>query len=386
MKKKGLKEATQTYHVSSSPIHDTLLETPTNSTIPSPVGFVHSAAPAGHQDDTNHSHFRVAAQFAELPSQTPRVNPDRLSPRVELVLGPPIAGHSNGGSSKWRDRTADWVEMVERSGLRGGGGGDAGAGNSYHRNPNFRRTSSFNDPKPQLPSTAHSRRFRERSMTQVIADTTYTSFCEGFSQIDKHFPSQVGSWTLPEGSCWSKGGRERQPYYSIPEHGTPEWSKSRLQRNDQSMTLQHTRTSTNQTSGHEDMRSSSGLTGGRVVGGVSGIGGPSTEAAGPQGMKQLSMDRAEMAEWNWNRRGPSPIQRNILARKLKEAQSSSGVRGRQRSSTFSVSSSEQRKGRCCSLPMSGGHSSSDISPYRLSEAEQRMLDLDLSSVYAGQED
>lgn len=99
----------------------------------------------------------------------------------------------------------------------------------------------------------------------------------------------------------------------------------------------------------------------------------------------LGLDRAGRAEQNWSRRGPSPIQRNILARKLKEAQSctaTSGQRGRQRSSTFSVSASEQRKGRCRSLPLSGEYSSGGGgSSYGLSEAEQRMMDLDLSSSY-----
>ncbi|XP_070700064.1 thrombospondin type-1 domain-containing protein 1 [Pempheris klunzingeri] len=380
MKKKGLKEATQLYHVSSSPVHDTLLETsasPTNSPIPTPTGFVHCALPLSLQDDTKHNHFHVAAPFSEPPSQTSRLTPDRLSPRVELVLGPLASTHASGGSSKWRDRTADWVEMVERSGLPGlRDGGDAGMGNFSHKNPNFRRTSSFNDTKPQPPSSAHSRQFRERSMTQV------------------------GSRTLPEGSCWTKGGWERQPYrsYPIPEHGASEWAKSGPQRNGQrrpwietavpshNNELKHTGTNTNSISTSEkhakaDLsgtgeRKRSGETG--VVEGVSGIGGPAT------GPARLSVDRAERAEQNWNRRGPSPIQRNILARKLKEAQSCS-VKARQRSSTFSVSSSEQSKGRCHSLPMSGDYSSGGGgSSYRLSEAEQRMLDLDLSSAHAGE--
>ncbi|KAM9847132.1 thrombospondin type-1 domain-containing protein 1 [Aulostomus maculatus] len=372
MKKKGLKEATQLYHVSSSPVHDTLQETstsPTSSNIPSPTAP--SAPPLGPQD--NHSHFHVTAP-----------KPDRLSPRVEMVLGPPISGHASGGSSRWRDRTADWVEMVEKSGLAGlragGVGGDAGVGNSY-KNPNFRRTSSFNDTKPQLPSSALSRQFRERSMTQV------------------------GSRTLPEGSCWSKGGR---PYfhYPIPEHGASEWTKFRPQRNDQrklqieaaassqSSELRHMGTNTNfilpsEKHSKGDLRGfgergGSGGTGGGE--GISGIGGPAAGPLNSHGMNQLFVDRAERAEQNWNRRGPSPIQRNILARKLKEAQSCSGVKGRQRSSTFSVSSSEQRKGRCHSLPMSGGYGSSDGSSYRLSEAEQRMLDLDLPLAFTGEED
>lgn len=370
MKKKGLKEATQLYHVSSSPVHDTLLETsasPTSSPVP-------TLLPLGLQDDANHSLFHIVAPFSELPSQTPRVTPDRLSPRGELVLGPPVSARASGGSSKWRDRTADWVEMVERSGLaglRGGGGGggeDKGMENSYHKNPNFRRTSSFNDTRPQPLSTTPTRQFRERSMTQV------------------------GSRTLPEGSSWTKGGWERQPFrsYPIPEHGGSEWTKSRPQRDDQRMPwtqtavpsqsteLKHAGTNTNSISALAKADHSS--TGERRRSGeprsgegISGIGGP---AAGPT---SLSMDRAERAEQNWNRRGPSPMQRNILARKLKEAQSSSGAKGRQRSSTFSASSLEQRKGRGRSLPMSVDYSSSGSSPYRLSEAEQRMLDLDLSS-------
>ncbi|KAG8007970.1 Thrombospondin type-1 domain-containing protein 1 [Nibea albiflora] len=267
--------------------------------------------------------------------------------------------------------------MVERSGLAGLRGG-SDAGNSSHKNPNFRRTSSFNDCKPQPPPSAHSRQFRERSMTQV------------------------GSRTLPEGSCWTKGGWERQPYrsYPIPEHGPPDWAKSRSERNIQrkpwietavpshNSELKHTGTNTNSISayakhaktdirGTAEMQKQSRETGGGQ--GISGIGGP---VAGPA---SLSVDRAERAEQNWNRRGPSPIQRNMLARKLKEAQSCSGVKGRQRSSTFSAPSSGERKGRCRSLPMSGDYSSGDGSPFRLSEAEQRMLDLDLSSTYGEEE-
>ncbi|XP_069002450.1 thrombospondin type-1 domain-containing protein 1 [Embiotoca jacksoni] len=378
MKKKGLKEATQLYHVSSSPVHDTVVETsasPTNSPVPTSIGFAHPALNLGVQDDPDRNHFCIAAPFSELPRQILRVTPDRLSPRVELVLGPPVSAQGSGGSSKWRDRTADWVEMVERSGLAGLRGG----GDKNPKNPNFRRTSSFNDTKLQPTSSAQTRQFRERSLTQV------------------------GSRTLPEGSCWTKRGWERPPYrsYPIPEHGASEWPKPRPQRNDQrkpwidtavplhNNELKHAGTNTNSISatekhgkadlsgtGERQTRGESGGGGGETI---SGIGGPASGPFSPLGMNHLIVDRAERAEQNWNRRGPSPIQRNILARKLKEAQSSSGVRGRQRSSTFSVSSSEQRKGRCRSLPMSGDYSSSAGSPYRLSAAEQRMLDLDLSS-------
>lgn len=361
MKKKGLKEATQMYHVSSSPVNDTLLEisaSPTTSPVPTPTGFAHPSMTP--QDDVDHSQFQRVAPFSKPPPQSSRVALDRQSPRVEPL----------SGSSRWRDRTADWVEMVERSGLAAHrGGGDAGTANSYHRNPNFRRTSSFNDTKPQSYLSGHSRQFRERSMTQV------------------------GSRTLPEGSSWSKGGWERQPHrsYPIPEHGIPEWVKSKPQKDHKPWTetavspqkseLKHAGTSTvskpactrndktDLGSNTESQRSSES----REAQGVSGIGGPVA------GLTSLNVDRAEQ---NWYRRGPSPIQRNMLARKLKEAQSCSGIKGRQRSSTFSASSTEQRKGRCRSLPMSEDYSSSGGSPYRLSEAEQKMLDLDLSLTFA----
>ncbi|KAM6907622.1 thrombospondin type-1 domain-containing protein 1 [Xenentodon cancila] len=391
MKKKGLKEATQLYHVSSSPVHDTIVETnvsATNSPIPTPTEFAHSTL--GLQDDRNQNHFCIATPISELPTQTPRVTPDRLSPGVELVLGPPVSTHASGGKSNWRDRTADWVEMVERStfaGLRGGGG-DAATGNAYPKNPNFRRTSSFTDTKLQQTSSALSRQFRERSMTQV------------------------GSRTLPEGSCWTKGRWESQPHrpYPIPEHRVSEWTNAKPHRNDQrkpwiakaspshTTELKHMGTNTNSFSASEKRvkadfsgaaeRRKGSDSGGGGGGGelVSGIGCQATKPAAPYGVNQLSLDRAERAEQNWNRRGPSPIQRNILARKLKESQSSSGVRGRQRSFSFNVSSSDQRKARCNSLTMSGDYSSGGGSPYKLTEAEQRMLDLDLSPVYVREEE
>ncbi|TWW74664.1 thrombospondin type-1 domain-containing protein 1 isoform X1 [Takifugu flavidus] len=354
MKKRGLKEATQMYHVSSSPVNDTLLEisaSPTASPVPTPTGLVHTAQP----QEVNPNPFRITALFPEPPGQTSWVKHDGLNPKTELPSGP---GRSWDSTSR-HNRTADWVEMVERSGLTGPRGGDPETRSSYYRNPYFRRTSSFNDPKPQLLSSG---KFRERSMTQV------------------------GSRTLPDGSCWSKERWERQRCRpcAIPEDGVSEWTKFRPYKDDQvkswTGTPSHSRlkdTGTNTTYlkhtlsdlSKEKQRSSEA----GIGQGISGIGGPSTAPAG------LSADAAERAEQNWNRRGPSPIHRNILARKLKAAQSSSGNKGRQRSSTFSVSTAEERKSRCRSLPMSG-----DGSHYRLSEAEQRMLDLDLSSAFDGE--
>lgn len=164
MKKRGLKEATQMYHVSSSPVNDTLLEisaSPTVSPVPTPTGLVHAAQP-GSSQEVNPNPFRITAPFPEPPGQTSWVKHDGLNPKTELPPGP---GRSWESTSR-HNRTADWVEMVERSGLTGPRGGDPETRSSYYRNPYFRRTSSFNDPKPQLLSSG---KFRERSMTQVFS-------------------------------------------------------------------------------------------------------------------------------------------------------------------------------------------------------------------------
>nr|XP_057943105.1 putative tyrosine-protein phosphatase TPTE [Doryrhamphus excisus] len=340
MKKKGLKEATQVYHVSSSPVHDTMVGTstsPSSSVIPTSTGL-----PCLHGEQNQ--------SFSELPLQASRITREPLTPRVELILGPPVSGHVNEGSSRWLNRTADWVEMVQKSGL---------VGNSSQKNPHFRRTSSFTDAKPQISSSGHCGAFRERSMTQV------------------------GSRTLPEGNSWTKERRERPSFssYPIPEHDTPKWTHPRAQGCNQrkpwietsipSHTNEVKHAGTNTSEEHLDC---SGTTEGHM--GISGIGGPATSPTSPHGVNLLSVERAEQ---NWNRRGPSPIQRNMLARKLKEAQSCSGAKGRQRSSTFSVSSLEHRKDQCHSLPGSGGCASGERSAYRLSGVEERMMDLDLSS-------
>lgn len=232
---------------------------------------------------------------------------------------------------------------------------------------------------------------------------------------------QVTPRTLPEGSCRTRGAWENQAYpshpsYPIPEQEVSDWARThpRLTGDDRrrpwvetaapcfSTESKHTGTSTAAAIPMTELPSKTDLTGERERrrsgvgggggGGISGIGGPVSRGGGTH----LGQERAERAEQNWSRRGPSPIQRNILARKLREAQSfsqASDQRGRQqhqqhqqrqRSSTFSVSVSEQRKGRCRSLPLSGDYSSSG-SPYGLSEAEQRMMDLDLTSGYLGEE-
>ncbi|XP_056449639.1 thrombospondin type-1 domain-containing protein 1 [Gadus chalcogrammus] len=367
MKKQGLTEATQVYHVSSSPVDDNMLSTtasPTATLTSTPTGLHLPPPPLPPPASPGIQEHHYQHQAAER----------RLSPREELRLGPPLPGYGGGGgggTSRRQERTADWVEMVERSGMGRGGGVEAG-NSSSPVNPHFRRTCSFTDAKPQPAALAGSRAFRERSMTQVA------------------------SRTLPEGSCRARGIREGQPYpafpsYPIPELGPFDWGPSTPKRTWLEAAAPGLSLSPQPLGTRPQDRHNTALLNGTVerdrletVGcGPLSRGGPPQRGCPRNGVlcppwsaNQLALERAERAEQCWSRRGPSPIQRNILARRLKEAQACSGAPGgpggRQRSATFSASTEEQRKGRCHSLPISG-------SPYRLSDAEQRMMDLDLPS-------
>ncbi|KAL7847220.1 hypothetical protein SRHO_G00222000 [Serrasalmus rhombeus] len=322
MKKKGLKEATQVYHVSQSPIDDTMLE----ATASTSAGLTPVPQELESQEEPNISHFHKSPFPEPLwPHKNSATLPDRLSPKVDLILGTPKSAFS--ARERRQERTADWVAMVERSRL------------DCSKNPNFRRTSSFNESNlQQLPPP---RPFRERSMTQVA-------------------PRQ-----LPEGSCRTRAWEHPIPEledWSQPKYRVPDSSSDQRRRPwvGTPPSLSKTKPSV-LNSGTSGTLTQDVLSDGRTLGRAPSFG----------------MDRAERAEQNWSRRGPSPIQRNMLARKLREANSAASSQ-RQRSSTFS--SYEQRRGRCRSLPLSGDYSNSS---YGLTEAEKRMMDI---SGYLGEED
>ncbi|XP_026129347.1 thrombospondin type-1 domain-containing protein 1 isoform X2 [Carassius auratus] len=310
MKKKGLKEATQIYHVSQSPVDDTMLE-PMAST---PSGLTPVPQELDSPEESSSSHFRIRSPFPE-PTWPPKNNALTDRQKVDL-LSPRKSSFS--ASSHRLERTADWVEMVERSRV------------PYSKNPNFRRTSSFNENNQnQLPP---SRPYRERSMTQVT-------------------PRQ-----LPEGSC-----RSRPWEHTLPELEV--WSCSSPRITDSSVDHRR-RPWVGTPPSQSNMKDSVPVTPTKE---------PLVDRHRVARSPSSAMDRAEQ---NWNRRGPSPIQRNILARKLREANSSTCQR--QRSSTFSTS--DQRRGRCRSLPLSADYSNS---PYSLTESEQHMMDI---SGYLGDDD
>lgn len=347
MKKQGLKETTKVYHVSQSPIDDTMLEAVEAST---QSGLTCTQQDSESQEDSNLSRFRIKSPFLEggWTAKTSKTLPDRLGTKSDFgVLGSPTAGFS----AQKRERTADWVEMVERCGV------------GYSKNPNFRRTSSFHETKLHQPATpsssAAARPFRERSMTQVT-------------------PRQ-----MPEGSCRTRGAWEQPP----PIRESEAWVPGKP-RTSESTTDSRRRPWIEASPCLIDLKPNTG----GLIRSVSAGTDTSARPGVPLGERHrgdasspplaLGLSRAEQAEQNWNRRGPSPIQRNILARKLREANATANsnannanaAQHRQRSATFS--STAQRRDRCRSLPLSGDYSNACISsPYGLSEAEKRMIDL-----------
>uniref|UniRef100_A0A8C2HWA8 Thrombospondin type-1 domain-containing protein 1 n=1 Tax=Cyprinus carpio TaxID=7962 RepID=A0A8C2HWA8_CYPCA len=307
------KEATQVYHVSQSPVDNTMLEAMAST----PTGLTPVLQELDSPEESSSSHFRIRSPFPE-PTWPSKNN--ALSDRQKLDLLLSSTKSSFSASSRRLERTADWVEMVERSRM------------PYSKNPNFRRTSSFheNNQKQLLLS----RPYRERSMTQVT-------------------PRQ-----LPEGSC-----RSRPWEHTLPELEV--WSCSSPRITDSS--VDHRRRPWFDTSpSQSNLKDSVPVTPTKE---------PLMDRHRMARSPSSALDQAEQAEQNWSRRGPSPIQRNILARKLREANSSTGQR--QRSSTFSTS--EQRRGHCRSLALSADYSNS---PYSLTESEQHMMDI---SGYLGED-
>lgn len=309
MKKKGLKEATKVYHVSQSPVDDTMLDAMASPT-PAPQEL-------DSPEESSSSHFRIRSPFTE-PTWPSKNNALSDRQKVDLLLSPSKSAFS--ANTRRLERTADWVEMVERSRA------------PYSKNLNFRRTSSFHENSQQFPL---SRPYRERSMTQVAPRQIPEGSCR----------SRTWENTLPELEVWSCSSPRMTD--SSVDHRRRPWVDTPPSQSNSKDSVPVTPTKEPLVDRHHVARS------------------PSS-----------ALDRAERAEQNWSRRGPSPIQRNILARKLREANSSSCQRPR--SSTFSTS--DQRRGRCRSLPLSADYSNS---PYSLTESEQHMMDI---SGYLGEDD
>nr|XP_006002816.1 PREDICTED: thrombospondin type-1 domain-containing protein 1 [Latimeria chalumnae]XP_014348058.1 PREDICTED: thrombospondin type-1 domain-containing protein 1 [Latimeria chalumnae] len=135
MKKKGLTETTQVYHVSQNPLNDTRFDA---ATLPS--------LEKESQEEAIANKFRIKSPFLEKKMVHSKTLGERSSQNIEFMLSQQPPGTSatlatvKPANVKYQDKG---VDLSNRT---------------YHRNPSFRRTASFNEAK-------HIRTFRERSMS-----------------------------------------------------------------------------------------------------------------------------------------------------------------------------------------------------------------------------
>uniref|UniRef100_A0A8C3T4W8 Thrombospondin type 1 domain containing 1 n=1 Tax=Chelydra serpentina TaxID=8475 RepID=A0A8C3T4W8_CHESE len=139
MKKKGLTETTKVYHVSQTPLTDTVID----ATAVLPLGTENQEEAAAHK-------FRIKSPFLDQPVSHLKFPREKSNPRVDSVPSPanPVTSPSQTlirrAHLKYQDNKG---EPLERG---------------CHRNPQFRRTASFHETKKVRP-------YRERSMSTLTS-------------------------------------------------------------------------------------------------------------------------------------------------------------------------------------------------------------------------
>uniref|UniRef100_UPI00398EB887 thrombospondin type-1 domain-containing protein 1 n=1 Tax=Pristiophorus japonicus TaxID=55135 RepID=UPI00398EB887 len=170
MKKQGITEATQVYHVTQHPLDDTIISEGGDPTTEAESSII--TAPSLDKESNaegNMNRFRIKSPFLDQKSTYYKQQIEKADHRMDFMIAPfpepftdyflscqmpqisstvPICEGNNKtlpirpGKFRHCERLTE-IEMLERG---------------YGRNPNFRRTSSFNECKT-------SKFFRERSMT-----------------------------------------------------------------------------------------------------------------------------------------------------------------------------------------------------------------------------
>ncbi|KAM9171380.1 thrombospondin type-1 domain-containing protein 1 isoform 2-T2 [Pangshura tecta] len=139
MKKKGLTETTKVYHVSQTPLTDTVID----ATAVLPLGTENQEEAAAHK-------FRIKSPFLDQPVSHLKFPREKSNSRMDSVLSQanPVISPSQTlirrAHLKYQDNKG---EPLERS---------------CHRNPQFRRTASFHETKKVRP-------YRERSMSTLTS-------------------------------------------------------------------------------------------------------------------------------------------------------------------------------------------------------------------------
>uniref|UniRef100_A0A8C8VMQ0 Circumsporozoite protein n=1 Tax=Pelusios castaneus TaxID=367368 RepID=A0A8C8VMQ0_9SAUR len=163
MKKKGLTETTKVYHVSQTPLTDTVID----AAAVLPVGTENQEEAAAHK-------FRIKSPFLDQQVSHPKFSREKSNSRVDSALlqaNPAMSPNQTlirRAHLKYQDNRGEPV-------VRG-----------CHRNTQFRRTVSFHETKKVRP-------FRERSMSTLTSRqiTLYTARTRKWSQTleDKRRPT-----------------------------------------------------------------------------------------------------------------------------------------------------------------------------------------------------
>lgn len=291
MKKKGLTETTKVYHVSQSPLTDTVVDA--TASPPLDLECPEEAAAA--------SKFRIKSPFLDQPGAgTGERPPSRLDGIVPL----PSCAVSPSQT------------LIRKSQMRSTGGRDGSSERCHSRSSLFRRTASFHETKQSRP-------FRERSLSALTPRQApaYSSRMRTWDQTeDRCRPPSRSAHLLPERpEHFQVAGRTSSPLGPL--------SKS-------------------YTVGHPRRKPDPGD---RQAGLVAG---------------------AEKMEPHRAHRGPSPSHRSASRK-----QSSPIFLKDSYQKVSQLSPSHFRKDKCQSFPIHPEFAFYDNTSFRLTEAEQRMLDL-----------
>ncbi|XP_073198923.1 thrombospondin type-1 domain-containing protein 1 isoform X2 [Lepidochelys kempii] len=163
MKKKGLTETTKVYHVSQTPLTDTVID----ATAVLPLGTENQEEAAAHK-------FRIKSPFLDQPVNHLKFPREKSNSRVDSVL------------SQANPVTSPSQTLIRRAHLKYQDNKGEPLERGCHRNPQFRRTASFHETKKVRP-------YRERSMSTLTSRQIplYSSRTRTWGQalVDKSRPT-----------------------------------------------------------------------------------------------------------------------------------------------------------------------------------------------------
>ncbi|XP_043850999.1 thrombospondin type-1 domain-containing protein 1 isoform X2 [Dromiciops gliroides] len=188
MKKKGLTETTKVYHVSQSPLTDTVVE-----------GATSAALDPESPEEATVNKFRIKSPFLDQPSISPGERPhSRLDFNASLA-NPALSPSQT---------------LIRRSQLKYVGSKGGQSERSYPRHSHFRRTASFHEAKQVRP-------FRERSMSTLTPRQApaYNSRTRTWDHGEDRFRARSrGGYPCPEKLEHPRGTEmANEPFSPLPK-------------------------------------------------------------------------------------------------------------------------------------------------------------------------